>query len=151
MPPKRPKKMWSSQDTIGIQLPPLPTPLTRAEEKAFWDLVSDIGWGKPSRHKGKPSKVVQAAQEIPADVRRVLYDIASNKADELRSRYYAWVEQMGGEPGDMIPLGDDSFDDLVSHVVGCGREVYDAAMRDPRFLVGMQDQAVENFRYLFLD
>jgi len=93
----------------------------------FWEIVEGINWGKDhdkmdlgkmKRHLMTtfPKAEVLGLQERHSEMRGLL-------AQTLRS----WEKETGEE----IDAFGDSWDDLVDHIVGCGKEEFDATVKDP--------------------
>lgn len=73
----------------------------------------------------------------------------AEKRDALYERIVEW-ERRQGVPKfeDRMGLGDDGFRDLTNHIVGMGRDTYEAVMADPIKAEDFRDSHVESFSYL---
>jgi len=74
------------------------------------------------------------------------------KRDALSDRIVEWERRQGVSGFDRwMGLGDDSFRDLTNHIIGMGRDTYEAVMADPSKAADFSDSYVESFSYLIPD
>lgn len=110
-----------------------------------WALVDKIGWGK-------------SYQTLDTDV--VKYRLAASLGLERSEAFSAWVDTKEHALYRAIDnwekkfhknfdLGDDSFGDLISHIVGCGKAEYDAILANPGLAYdrARKDNFGEKFSY----
>lgn len=113
---------------------------------AFWNLVAQLGW-----KRGAPIK----------PVKRFIMDrlSAEEAADadltfrELRSTLYAVVEAYEVKTDRSCGLSDDSFADLLSHIIGLGQAEYEAVLVSPSLAVkrARAGDFSESFSYVWPD
>lgn len=106
-------------------------------EEKFWQVVERVNWYGTWKRKdavdvGKAVMLTVLPTKEDMDAFRKVY---SEKQGKLYSALETWEKEdecwhTGHNPRS-FGLGDDSFGDLIAHVIGCGREEYDAVMRDP--------------------
>lgn len=121
------------------------THLPDADEHTFWTRVDAIDWAA-----GRPIDDLAAALAARVHLAEcvALYGRLHTLASALRARIEAW-EAAAGSP---LPCGDDSFGDLINHIVGLGRATYTATLADPALALhraGARDYR-ESFAYVFL-
>ena len=96
----------------------------------FWEIVEKCGWSKSTDYKA---------------IRKMLEETYSNRElcefrDMLHIKYnklYKTLDKV------VTNLGDDSFDDLLYHIIGLGREEYDKVMKTTAF--GVERAKAYNF------
>lgn len=104
-------------ENLTESLVPRPT----MTDDQFWALVEAIGWREGASYKDAELTLVRSFTVDQMEVFRALYD-------EKRSAVWTALDTLDT---DNYYLGGDSGDDLVAHVVGCGREVFEAETADP--------------------
>jgi hypothetical protein len=82
----------------------------------------------------------------------VLYKVFAYYKAKLKHSISEWEDQTGKSLG----LGDDSFDDLTSHIIGLGQSAYLEAINNPdvawlraRSKYGSPEGFKESFAYVF--
>jgi len=112
-------------------------------DEIYWQAVAEIGWGT----KTTDSRAVEAAILKSWD-NEFIYTFDRRTA-ALRQELSAKVERYEDLNDVSCGCGDDGFSDLINHVVGLGKEVYEAAMADPMLVVkrGRAYDYVESFSY----
>src|ERR1700678_3872728 len=114
-----------------------------------WALVSEFGWGIKDCDVERISAELQTKLSSEKQVffmnwvrdkSQVLYKILRQFADkqpETFRRYYS--------------LSDDSFGDMVDHIVGLGKDVYQKTCKDPLLAKAraLKRDFKENFQYIF--
>ena len=120
----------------------------RCDRDTFWKVVAEIDWqGRCDQVAREPWRSVEAevATKWDAAFLREFRSHLDEVCGALRERMMGWGRE------DAIRVSDDGMSDLVAHVVGCGREVYDETMNDPWQAVFRvdEDRYRENFRYCF--
>lgn len=107
----------------------------------FWKIVDEINWSSVTR--GYDSDVMK---------RDIINKYGIEKALELRPIYYDMTAPLYDVLWDVegIGLSDDGYSDLIAHIVGCGREVYEATLADTSLAVkrAQSGDYVENFSYI---
>ncbi len=105
--------------------------------RAFWSMIERIG--KTSRGDLEGSiAAFRAELEILDDTALLASEAAFCTAMRLAYDYNLWAAAYVIHGG----CGDDTFWDFRAGLVALGRETYDAALRDPETLAGIDD--VEN-------
>jgi hypothetical protein len=93
----------------------------------FWAIVAEINWGENHRtidiNKMKLRLMRKYTQEQ--------LDQADDRVREMTSALARATRAWEKGPGREIDAYGDSWDDLLNHIVGCGREEYEAAVADP--------------------
>ena len=106
-------------------------------EALFWDFVRAADWTNDHDYKR---------------IRDMIEHLGQNKAVELMKVYDKLSGDLYNHLDDVIEgVSDDGFSDLVSHIVGSGKEVYHDVMEDPRFAQDIVDrnQYEEGFQYIW--
>jgi hypothetical protein len=115
-------------------------------EGTFWKVVSEIGWGNSSDNNRIKKRLLALWTPEQAEAARGTF---SKLKGRLYNRVDDWSREEVEQEDRNLGLGDDSFDDLLSHIIGLGKREYDAVMRDPSLA---QDRALkgdykESFSY----
>ena len=118
----------------------------------FWGAVDAGGWGrKTTDHKKVKNTLLglmgrSEANQFEARFRKLQHD--------LQRHLNAWERKTSNR----LPVGDDSFDDLTSHIIGMGRKEYESVLRDPALALeravapyGSKDGYSESFAYAIPD
>jgi hypothetical protein len=111
-------------------------------ENIFWEVVSDLGWDRVGDYKGIKRKLmerftweqIEALAAIDTAVYRRLYKAVTD-----------WEEKTRQSCG----CSDDGFSDLLNHIVGLGREEWQACLDDPSKAKARADRGdyTESFSY----
>ena len=95
-------------------------------EQKFWAIIEPFGWGTRST-------------DYKRIMRSLMGQLSPDEADELRAIFSKLqqtlnqeIEEYERQTDQNIGLGDDSFDDLTSHIIGMGRRVYEETLRNPQ-------------------
>ena len=128
-------------------------------EKKFWKLVEEIDWAdvekkvKRRRHRSV-SQLEKKAKAMLEERLSEKEQLSMNKIfwrlrEKLGERINAWEKFTGRH----LPLSDDSFADLRSHIIGLGKEEYQATLKDPKLAfdrapVKGRHRYMESFSYL---
>lgn len=111
----------------------------------FWDIVTELAWG-----------ALLDFQAVREAFRTRVADVADREAFEstfhgLRVALANAIEKTERSTRTNCQCGDDSFNDLTSHVVGLGRAIYEAELADPSLAItrGRQGRFTESFAYIF--
>jgi hypothetical protein len=94
-------------------------------EAAFWRITEPYGWGTKTTNDKRILKDLtkKLSPEEAIELRgtyRHLYDKLSNAVEAYEAKHRVYTE-----------LGDDSFGDLIAHIIGMGKAEYHAALRSP--------------------
>lgn len=112
-------------------------------KELFWEAVAEIGWGT----KTTDYKVVE---------RGILENWDNEFLRSFRGLKNEFIWELAGkverfEDRNSVSCGcsDDGFSDLTHHVVGLGKEEYEASMKDPMRVVkrGQKYEYTESFSY----
>lgn len=95
----------------------------RLDEAQFWEVVEELDWAHEENEAmtGVMLASLGATGVVAFSSRRLLLAAA------LEERLLSWE----AETGEHIEGGDDSFRDLINHLIGLGREAYERALADP--------------------
>ena len=109
----------------------------------FWEAVAEIGWGT----KTTDYKVVEKA--ILKNWDNEFISSFQSHLGEFQGQLCEEVESFENRNGVSCDCGDDGFSDLTNHVVGLGKEAFEAAMADPMLVVrrGQEYDYAESFSY----
>ena len=106
-------------------------------EDLFWEKVAELGWGTETTDYTKLQRRILETwtPEFTASFRKQM--------DELSHRLYVALTK------DIRDVGDDSFGDLIAHIVGLGHEKYEAVLADHTVAQKMVDDSEykESFSY----
>lgn len=95
------------------------TPPTGPKVDAFWDSIEPLGWGtKTTKYDELRMALLKKWTPEQAEEMR---DVFNSLRGPLYARCFDEVEG----------CGDDSYDDLLAHIIGMGREEYARNMEDP--------------------
>lgn len=104
----------------------LPLLKTAAMSEAdFWKLIEPYGWGRKTIDY-KPIKK-SLLGKVPQDEAQALSDAFGKLKGSLAKAVSKWER----ENDKQLPVSDDGFDDLLSHIIGMGKREYEAALKDP--------------------
>lgn len=117
------------------------TRVAAMSESEFWRLTEPYGWGTRTTDYKK----------IKKDLMRKL---TPEQATELSDAFWKLRGPLANALDPVVGIGGDSFDDLVSHIIGLGRREYQAVMRNPELAVarahapyGSKEGYTESFSY----
>jgi len=120
------------------------------ENVVFWNLVEEIGWKKGVNDNYKSIRThltfkYKKNQNIPKEMLSVL---EIYHREMLESIYEAWLKC---SPSVLFGMGGQRGDDLISEIIGRGREYYNEVLRDPMIAAKMykENDYAESFRYCF--
>jgi len=113
-------------------------------EETFWEVISEIDWeNNQDTSVIKRACLIAWAPEFGASFRKIL--------DKKEGEVGRALEKYEDDPDEQRDyyLGDDGFGDMCSHVVGLGRETFEAEVADPKKLVkrAQKSDYVECFSY----
>jgi len=111
-------------------------------ESDFWKITEPYGWGTRTTDYKKIEKDLM--RKLTPDEAEALRQVFGKLKGQLYKQLDRAVEG----------VGDDSFDDLLSHIIGMGRREYQAVMKDPSLAqarvnapYGSKDGYKESFAY----
>lgn len=107
------------------------------DEDLFWEKVAEIGWGtKTTDYDQIKAKILRAwTPAFTASFRE--------RKRELNDKLYKRLDPV------ITGVSDDGFMDLRDHIIGLGRETYEAVMKDPAVAQKIVDEHSyrESFSY----
>jgi hypothetical protein len=109
--------------------------MTRQE---FWNQVDEFGWGtKTTDYKAIKIYFMQKGTQYTQAFENH-FDFLRNNLDNKMWQYHT-----------QIGCGDDSWSDLICHVIGLGQKEYEACLVDPQLFVGRgnRNDYTESFCY----
>lgn len=124
-------------------------------ESEFWKIVADLGWGTRSTdYNAIKKKLLRNLSPNQAAAFRTTYEM-------LRGRLYKAITKWEEEGDEFfstgqarnprsIGLGDDSFGDLLAHIIGLGKREFEAVLRKPQLAKdrAMRGDYKESFAYV---
>lgn len=118
---------------------PMPMPLP-----VFWTVVGALGWTKGANALQVQVQVLKTMTLEQVQSAQVTMVELSNQLDRAIMAYELYHRHTCG-------LGDDSFSDLIAHIVGLGEAEYNAALEDPSLAVerAQANNFTESFAYVW--
>lgn len=109
-----------------------------ASEEKFWDFVRRCDWSSDHDYDRIKYKILHSLTKEEVAVYLDTYSQFTNKLSIKLNNVVSGVS-------------DDGYSDLLAHIVGSGKELYDAVMNDPSIAQKIIDnhEYVENFSYAF--
>ncbi len=116
--------------------------LTNKNKNLNWKLIEDINWGYlikqfPQRPYDYVGEFCTENYTLRETI--LLQNFVVEKRKELQKALKDKIKD----------IGDDSFWDLCSHIVGLGESVYNLCLKYPEIARILVDDKVENFEYGF--
>jgi hypothetical protein len=118
----------------------------KCDEATFWAAVAECNWAERSKeNRGYNSLKREILESWTNEFIRSFEAILSEKVVALGETIQEWESR----EGENVPCGDDGFSDLRHHVVGLGREVYEATTANPALAKERAERYdyVESFSY----
>lgn len=118
--------------------------------KEFWQLVNEIDWPGlvDAEAAGGPDPCETAKRfllkRFPTwNENKEFHDIYDGFSNRLYEALDTWSDaKFTADPNwPGFGLGDDGFGDMISHIIGCGEEVYFATLADPNLAVKRSKKA----------
>ena len=112
------------------------------DEAKFWELVSQVNWA--SDHNYTRIKV-----ELMKNLTPEAQEEYSNLFTKIRGRLGSKIDKYCEDNETSTHCSDDSFSDLLSHIVGLGKAEFDKVMADPELGVqrGQKGKYRESFSF----
>lgn len=110
----------------------------------FWADIAPLGWGTRSTDYKKMKKhLMKVWDKAEADAAG---DTFSRLKGQLSRVIDGWVRDTGKELG----LGDDGYDDLISHIIGLGQREYERVLKKPSLAydLAVSGKFKESFAYV---
>lgn len=106
-------------------------------EAEFWKVVEPYGWGTKTTDYKKIKKDLISRFSLEES------ESLSETFKAIKGRLYKALDRK------VSGVGDDSFDDLLSHIIGMGKKEYDAVMKNPALAQDRVNRRdfVESFSY----
>ena len=115
----------------------------RISPSNFWGFIDQMGWGKKTTDykKLKQHLMAKLTVEQASD-----FDTLFSKAKEQLGNA---IEKWERKTGKSLGVGDDSFDDLRSHIIGLGRKEFQQVLKDPELAYNRAQASdfTESFSY----
>ena len=109
-------------------------------DEGFWEIVKNARWTSDHNYD------------------RIKYQwmrtMTLPQAEGLRRKFDKFRSRLDNKITDKVHgVGDDSFSDVIAHIIGMGKHAYDLVMKDPSLAQRLIDahEYVENFGYAFPD
>lgn len=116
------------------------------EEPHFWEAVGAVRWEQRD-DAGCAARLIAALEAQDSPARIVAFSRRRHTLlHTLEQRILAWE----AETGRTLECGDDSFRDLMNHVIGLGQAVYEATITSPELAAARADghDYRESFAYV---
>ena len=114
-------------------------------EDLFWEAVAELDWATRSRQP-RGYEVIKKQILAAWDREFILgfRDLMRVELRDLDSAIEKWEDA-----NDELPCGDDGYGDLKHHILGLGREVFEAEKADPALVLkrASEHDYVESFGY----
>lgn len=114
-------------------------------EDEFWDYVDQINWpqlvdieargGGDAIEMGKNRMLKLFPDQ---EDQEEFFTHYCRFSSDMQAYFMTWSDAKfadSNDPWSGWGTGDDSFGDLISHIIGCGKDVYEAEMADPNLAV----------------
>ncbi|HUU88870.1 MAG TPA: DUF4240 domain-containing protein [Candidatus Glassbacteria bacterium] len=125
---------------IAQNIPLVPTKQSvEMTEERFWKIVEECGWGTKTIDDKAIKKIL-------------LKELSKEEAKEFTDIKRKFMAQLDKKLAKVISnLGDDSYGDLLSHIIGLGKAEFEAVLNDPQLakIRAEKYQFVESFSYVF--
>lgn len=110
----------------------------------MWNFIKQINWAEVSKGKYDSETVKRTLMETFTEKTcKEIRAFVESRQGELYTRIEQYEKENDCRVGEYG--GDDSFGDMISHVVGLGEDKFNEVMKDPSVLNGMA--FVECFNY----
>jgi len=119
--------------------------LARAKDRRFWTIIDQLGWGTKSTDSRKLK-------------RWFLANISPAQAEEFRDEFHTRVGRLSRiiqddwevRTGKQIPVSDDSYSDLLAHIIGLGEFETSRVERNPKHAYdrAKAGKYTESFKYV---
>jgi hypothetical protein len=112
------------------------------DETIFWDLVESADWKSDYNYQRIKMSLIRQLTPNAIDQFQSFYQKVKNKLARVVDKYCEENDKSAG-------LSDDSFSDLIAHIVGLGRTEYNQALSQPEKVVekGRKGDFKESFSY----
>lgn len=136
--------------------------MTRDE---YWTIVESVNWAELSSKSDSGVIVEDRSYEVgKRRLLKALPTLADSQAfsaqhvlvtEKLYAYFTEWVNEIDGDfrGNRTTDLGDDSFGDLIAHIIGLGWEEYERVFENPRVMQkrGLDYDFTESFAYCLPD
>lgn len=111
------------------------------QEQKYWKTIEDAKWTFDHDYE----RISKDWAEMPAKEFIPLEGFIRNKHFELADKFHnAWLGLDGSEG---IPVGDDSWSDLLAEVIGRGERFYNSITTEKLLRMAHDDDYHESFLY----
>lgn len=103
-------------------------------ESDFWKIVDEVGWGtKTTDYHAVKGVLLRNLSPNQAASFATMESILHNKLDKALVKFEADGDKDKSQRGNpnSIGLGDDSYGDLIAHIIGLGEKEYEAVLKKP--------------------
>ena len=112
-------------------------------DRDFWNIIEYVGWGRKTYN-------YREIEEL------LIGELSTNSGPWFTKTFRKFktvlddkINQWERKSDKRLPLGDDGFSDLVSHIIGLGSKEYWKVMRDPELALKRAESGdyKESFSY----
>lgn len=127
----------SKNHDLAVELQPKPM-----TEQNFWWIIEEAGWGKFDFDYKRIKAYLMGRMDFQtSETFMKAYD---KKYSDLERAVDKYLDNRNREH--RLPFsGDDSFGDMIAHVIGLGKEFYEWAVKDPSIIRNLNVK--ESFAY----
>jgi len=113
------------------------------QDNLMWAIIADMDWG----NRCHQSRIYETMKRD--FMREYNHDMAVKFSAFVSARFNEMYKAIGAYEAEHEQVGnyggDDSFGDMIHHVIGLGKEIYNAVMKDMKLLNKIE--FVESFSY----
>ena len=133
-------ELMSRNNDLAHEL--MPKPMT---DQNFWWIIEEAGWGKFDFDYKRIKAYLMGRMDFQtSETFMKAYDKKYSDLERAVDRYLD--NRDGQRRGHGLPFsGDDSFGDMIAHVIGLGKDFYEQAVKDPSFIRNLDIK--ESFAY----
>ncbi|MCD8206481.1 MAG: hypothetical protein LUD72_00935 [Bacteroidales bacterium] len=113
----------------------------------LWNAVYTINWGELCAKCGQKRKPYIKGANILRKLLKWSEDRIAH-ANDLRGIVKKQVYNVVHDKVD-LKVGDDTWDDIINHIIGCGPDAVLAIIESPKTLGNVKGNSVESFAYCF--
>lgn len=130
----------SKNNDLAVELMPKPM-----NDQNFWWIIQETGWGKFDFNYKRIKAYLMGRMDFKTS--ETFMKTYEKKYSDLEKRIDKYLDDRETlMRGHRLPFtGDDSFRDMVAHVIGLGKEFYEWAINDPSIIRSVDIK--ESFSY----
>jgi hypothetical protein len=110
-------------------------------EEYFWQFVEEAGWNNNKDYQAI-AKRLSPKYGADREALQVMFRELKRNLSKNLDDYFDPEE---------LEVSDDGFDDLVSHIIGMGKEEYYRVLNKPDKAIAYRNSCVESFAYVLLE